>query len=218
MKGDEDKQKTIGKHLVLTCQSLDDHLSCPLALCMTLSRCKLGTDAAIASFAPLSSTNADSGEPGDTIQFSEYIERNLRLYQIRHHIPLRPSSAASWTRNQLASSLRSRKPYSVNLLLGGYDPTASKPELYWIDYLGTMATVPYAAHGYGAYFCLSTMDRWHNPDMSLDEALDLLRKCVNELETRFIVNLGNFTVRVADKDGVRQVDLKTGETVQPQKA
>ncbi|KAM0791586.1 hypothetical protein ACM66B_006030 [Microbotryomycetes sp. NB124-2] len=178
MKGDEDKQKTIGKHLVLTY----------------------------------------SGEPGDTIQFSEYIERNLRLYQIRHHIPLRPSSAASWTRNQLASSLRSRKPYSVNLLLGGYDPTASKPELYWIDYLGTMATVPYAAHGYGAYFCLSTMDRWHNPDMSLDEALDLLRKCVNELETRFIVNLGNFTVRVADKDGVRQVDLKTGETVQPQKA
>lgn len=112
-----------------------------------------------------------------------------------NHLPLRPSSAASWTRNQLAQSLRSRKPYSVNLLLGGFDPTNTTPELYWIDYLGTLGVVPYAAHGYGAYFALSTMDRWHKPDMNLEEGLELLRKCVDELEKRFIVNLGDFTVR-----------------------
>ncbi|ORY84133.1 nucleophile aminohydrolase [Leucosporidium creatinivorum] len=175
MKSNEDKQKVIGKHLVM----------------------------------------AYSGEPGDTVQFAEYVERNLRLYQIRNHLPLRPSSAASWTRNQLATSLRSRKPYSVNLLLGGFDPTNTTPELYWIDYLGTLGVVPYAAHGYGAYFALSTMDRWHKPDMNLEEGLDLLRKCVDELEKRFIVNLGEFTVRVADKDGVRQVNLKSGEAVVP---
>ncbi|GAA5832417.1 hypothetical protein JCM3766R1_003065 [Sporobolomyces carnicolor] len=158
---------------------------------------------------------AYSGEPGDTVQFAEYVERNLRLYQIRNHVPLRPPSAASWVRTQLAQSLRSRKPYSVNLLLGGFDPTSSTPSLFWIDYLGTLGEVPYAAHGYGAYFALSTMDRWHKPDGTLEEGLELLRKCVNELETRFIVNLGEFTVRVADKDGVRLVDLKTGETIDP---
>ncbi|KAG8678239.1 Proteasome subunit beta type-4, partial [Ceratobasidium sp. 428] len=27
---------------------------------------------------------AYSGEPGDTIQFAEYVERNLRLYQMRY--------------------------------------------------------------------------------------------------------------------------------------
>lgn len=168
----------------------------------------------------------DSGEPGDTVQFAEYVERNLRLYQIRsvldltglisslalttpllligpmavfdsisNHLPLRPSSAASWTRNTLAQSLRSRKPYSVNLLLGGYDPTSSTPELYWIDYLGTLGVVPYAAHGYGAYFALSTMDRWHSPENNLEQGLELLRKCIDELEKRFIVNLGTFTIR-----------------------
>lgn len=104
----------------------------------------------------------------------------------RNHIPLRPSSAASWTRLQLANSLRSRKPYAVNLLLGGFDPTNAKPELYWIDLYGTIGDAPYAAHGYGAYFALSTMDRWHRPDMDLDEGLELLRKCINELEVRFI--------------------------------
>jgi 20S proteasome subunit beta 4 len=36
----------------------------------------------------------------------------------------------------------------VNLLLGGYDKIADKPTLYWIDYLASLAPVPYAAHGY----------------------------------------------------------------------
>ncbi|GAA5967748.1 hypothetical protein JCM11641_005754 [Rhodosporidiobolus odoratus] len=167
MKATEDKQKELGKHLVM----------------------------------------AYSGEPGDTVQFAEYVERNLRLYQIRNHIPLRPPSAASWVRTQIAESLRSRKPYSVNLLLGGFDPTSSTPSLYWIDYLGTLGTVPYAAHGYGAYFALSTMDRWHNPEGTLEEGLELLRKCINELEVRFIVNFSGWTIRVADKDGVRRINL-----------
>lgn len=43
MKGDEDKQRILSKHLVM----------------------------------------AYSGEAGDTLQFSEYVERNLRLYEIR---------------------------------------------------------------------------------------------------------------------------------------
>lgn len=97
---------------------------------------------------------------GDTIQFAEYIERNIRLYQIRNLYALRPASAASWIRRSLADSLRSRKPYSVNLLLGGYDTADHTPHLYWIDYLGTMATVPFAAHGYGSYFALSLLDRY----------------------------------------------------------
>jgi hypothetical protein len=97
--------------------------------------------------------------PGDTVQFAEYIERNLRLYQIRHTFPLRPASAAAWIRRSLADSLRSRSPYSVNILLGGYDPATHAPALYWADYLGTMAPVPFAAHGYGAYFALSLLDR-----------------------------------------------------------
>lgn len=39
----------------------------------------------------------------------------------------------------------------MNLLLGGYDNIADKPTLYWIDYLASLAPVPYAAHGYAQY-------------------------------------------------------------------
>jgi 20S proteasome, alpha and beta subunits len=51
-------------------------------------------------------------------------------------------------------------PYFVNMLLAGYDDTTG-PELYFVDYLASMVKVPYAAHGYGGFFSLSIMDRYH---------------------------------------------------------
>lgn len=110
-------------------------------------------------FVPTSVLTHTYVPPGDTVQFAEYVERNLRLYHIRNIYPLQPPSAASWIRRELADSLRSRKPYSVNLLLGGYDTVTYTPHLYWVDYLGTLAEVPFAAHGYGSYFALSLLDR-----------------------------------------------------------
>jgi 20S proteasome subunit beta 4 len=150
---------------------------------------------------------AYSGEPGDTVQFAEYVERNIRLYQIRNLYPLRPPAAASWIRRALAESLRSRKPYSVNLLLGGYDTATHDPQLYWIDYLGTMTQVPFAAHGYGAYFALSLLDRYHDPEATLEEGLNTLRRCLDEVSKRLVVSPGKYKVKIVDKDGVREIEL-----------
>ncbi|EAU80485.1 proteasome component Pre1 [Coprinopsis cinerea okayama7 len=150
---------------------------------------------------------AYSGEPGDTVQFAEYAERNIRLYQIRNTYALRPSAAASWIRRALADSLRSRNPYSVNLLLGGYDTATHDPHLYWIDYLGTITRVPFAAHGYGAYFALSLLDRYHNPEASLEEGLETLKRCIDEVAKRLVVSPGKYKVKVVDKDGVREIEI-----------
>ncbi|KAG9313745.1 nucleophile aminohydrolase [Chiua virens] len=150
---------------------------------------------------------AYSGEPGDTIQFAEYVERNIRLYQIRNLYPLRPSAAASWIRRSLAESLRSRNPYSVNLLVGGYDIADHKPALYWVDYLGTVVEVPFAAHGYGSYFALSLLDRYHNPEATLEEGLATLKRCIDEVSKRLVVSPERYKVKVVDKDGIREVEL-----------
>ncbi|KAI0088339.1 N-terminal nucleophile aminohydrolase [Irpex rosettiformis] len=150
---------------------------------------------------------AYSGEPGDTVQFAEYIERNIRLYQIRNTYGLRPQSAASWIRRSLAESLRSRHPYSVNLLLGGYDVSTYTPHLYWVDYLGTLAEVPFAAHGYGSYFALSLLDRYHDPEASLEEGIATLRRCIDEVAKRLVVSPGKYLVKVVDKDGTRVIEI-----------
>ncbi|CAG8506299.1 498_t:CDS:10 [Dentiscutata erythropus] len=149
-----------------------------------------------------------SGESGDTVNFAEYIQRNVRLYGIRNGIELTPKAAATFTRKELATSLRSRHPYTVFLLIAGYDITTSKPHLYWIDYLGSSIEVPFAAHGYGAYYCMSILDRYHHPDLTLDEAKVLIKKCIDELKSRFVFNLLDFKIKVTDQDGIREIDLK----------
>ena len=70
---------------------------------------------------------------------------------MRNDSDLGPSAVANFVRGELARSLRSRKPYTVNLLLGGIDPITNSPSLYWLDYLAALAPVPYAAHGYAQY-------------------------------------------------------------------
>ena len=48
------------------------------------------------------------GEPGDTTQFAEYIAKNIQLYKMRNGYELSPSAAVHFTRNTLATHLRSR--------------------------------------------------------------------------------------------------------------
>ncbi|KAI9251606.1 nucleophile aminohydrolase [Sporodiniella umbellata] len=148
-----------------------------------------------------------SGEPGDTVNFAEYIQRNIKLYGIKNGIELSPKATANFTRRELADSLRSRHPYSVNLIVGGYDTKKQKSELFWIDHLGAMASLPFCAQGYGAYFCTSLLDRYYKEDLTLDEAKDLMKMCLQELKTRFIVNLPQFKSTVIDKDGARSIEL-----------
>jgi 20S proteasome alpha/beta subunit len=50
--------------------------------------------------------NLCAGEPGDRVQFSEYIIANLRLYTLRNEIDLSTKGAANFTRAELAKALR----------------------------------------------------------------------------------------------------------------
>lgn len=48
------------------------------------------------------------GEPGDTVNFAEYIQRNVQFYMIKNDLELGPEAAAHFTRRTLADSLRSK--------------------------------------------------------------------------------------------------------------
>nr|CAD7203744.1 unnamed protein product [Timema douglasi] len=155
---------------------------------------------------------AVSGESGDTSQFAEYIAKNIQLYKMRNGYELSPSAAANFTRRNLAEYLRSRTPYNVNLLLAGFDDQAG-PELFFMDYLASMVKIPYAAHGYGGFFSLSIMDRYHNADMSEEEGYEVMKKCVQEAHRRLIVNLPNFKVQIINKDGIKDMPDITAKSI-----
>lgn len=148
---------------------------------------------------------AFSGEPGDTVNFAEYLQVNAQLYGMRHGIDLSPKALACFTRNTLATSLRSRKPYQVNLLIGGYDKKTDSPTLNWIDYLGANVELPYAAHGYASYYVLSLLDRHFKPGMSEEEGAKLVQFCVDELKLRMPIDFKGVLVKAVDKDGIREL-------------
>ncbi|RMZ77082.1 hypothetical protein DV737_g4571, partial [Chaetothyriales sp. CBS 132003] len=156
---------------------------------------------------------AFSGEPGDTVQFAEFIQANIALYSMRNESELGPSAVASFVRGELASSLRSRKPYTVNLLLAGVDPITKEPSLYWLDYLASSAKVPYAAHGYAQYYCLSILDKHHHPDISFQEGMKILRMCTDELQRRLPIDFKGMTVKVVKKDGIQDIEYDTSKQV-----
>jgi 20S proteasome subunit beta 4 len=151
-----------------------------------------------------------AGESGDTVQFAEYIQKNIQLYKMRNGYELSPHAAANFTRKNLADFLRSRTPYAVNMLLAGHDDTDGA-SLYFMDYLASLNKVPYGAHGYGALFSLSIMDRLYRRDLSQDEAVEILKKCLAEVQKRFLINLPAFQVKVVDKDGIHELPIITAK-------
>ncbi|KAJ5373308.1 hypothetical protein N7517_005314 [Penicillium concentricum] len=156
---------------------------------------------------------AFSGESGDTVQFAEYIQANAALYSMRNDTELSPSAVANFVRGELARSLRSRTPYTVNLLLGGIDPVTEKPHLFWIDYLASLAPLPYAAHGYAQYYCLSILDKHHHPDCTLEEGLALLTLCTDELKRRLPIDYKGMLVKVVTKNGVEIIPVDNDKVV-----
>jgi 20S proteasome subunit beta 4 len=41
--------------------------------------------------------------------------------------------------------------------------------------------------------------------MTVDEALALMQRCLDELQLRFLLNIKSFKMKIVDKDGVREV-------------
>lgn len=50
---------------------------------------------------------------------------------------------------------------------------------------------------------MSTMDSHYKPDLPLEEGVNLLKLCIQEISKRFLVNLPMYKVKVIDKNGVR---------------
>ena len=142
------------------------------------------------------------GEAYDKKDFPKYIKANLDLYFFQNGQRLTTEEAAAYIRNQFAEGIRS-SPYQCNCLLAGFDEDG--PKLYWMDYLGSYAKLLKAAHGYGAYFLYGLMDNFYKKNMSLDDGEDIIKKCINELKTRFSINMVDFDVFKITKNGIEDI-------------
>ena len=76
-----------------------------------------------------------------------------------------------------------------------------------MDYLAAFSKVNFAAQGYAGNFISSVFDREWTPGMDLEQGLEVVRKCIHELKTRFLISQPVFVVKVVDANGTRRVEL-----------
>ncbi|KAK7197232.1 20S proteasome subunit [Novymonas esmeraldas] len=154
------------------------------------------------------------GENGPRVNFTEYIKCNLVLNRMRQHGRHSScESTANFMRNSLANAIRTREgAYQVNCLFAGYDVPASEdddaatgPQLFYMDYLGTLQAVPYGCHGYGAPFVTALLDQLWRPDLTEQEGLELMQKCCDEVKRRIIISNAHFFVKAVTKNGVEVI-------------
>lgn len=162
---------------------------------------------------------AAAGAPGDVSKFAEHVTKDVRLYNLRSGITMSTAAVAHYTRGELAKFLR-KSPYQCNVLLGGYDgaPNGDGPVLYSCDYLGTLHKLTFAAEGYAQYFVLSTLDRYWKKNLSLEDGVSIIRKCIAEVQKRLVINQPRFCIKVVDRDGVRVLDAADLTTPGPSDA
>jgi len=145
-----------------------------------------------------------SGPNCDLVNFTEYIAKNINLYEISNEgTKLSTHAQANFARGELATAIR-KGPYQVNVLLGGYDvgEKGGFASLYYLDYFGALHKVKHGAQGYAQYFCASIFDKEYKENLTEEEAIKIIEKCIFEMRTRFMMSQPNFIIKRVNKDGV----------------
>jgi len=147
-----------------------------------------------------------NGEACDSVNFTEYIQKNMKLYELNNDVALNTEATANFIRRELATAIR-KGPFQTNLLLAGYDE-GTGASLYWCDYMGALTKVGFGAHGYCANFILSIFDRDYKPGLSQEECIAIIKKCLLELKTRFLISKPSYTIKIVDANGTRVLKLE----------
>ncbi|CAJ1895164.1 unnamed protein product [Cylindrotheca closterium] len=143
-----------------------------------------------------------SGPNCDLVNFTQYVAKNINLYELSNDgTKLSTKAQANFARGELATALR-KGPFQVNVLLAGYDDK-TKGSLYHLDYMGAMQKVKYGAQGYAQYFVSSIFDKDCTENMTEEDAVKIVEKCIKEIHTRFLMSQPNFIIKKVDKDGVK---------------
>ena len=153
-------------------------------------------------------TMAVIGEQGDTDQFGEYIKANVSLYAVKNGYELAPHCAHHYIRLLIARGLRSRDDprFVVDALIGGYDDIENKAYLGSVAYLGnSLPSQRFLFRGFSGRFCYSIMDQQYKPNLTEEEAIKLVDKCIREGKKRFVSNLPGYRLSIIDKNGYRRL-------------
>jgi 20S proteasome subunit beta 4 len=146
-----------------------------------------------------------AGDNSDRDHFRSYIKRNVEFFKFKSNGQRSSvSRSAQFVRGELAKAIR-KSMKQVSPLVVGFDERRG-PQVYWLDYLGTLCDVNYGVHGYSAYFLNSVLASGWREDLTYEEAVQLAKDCIKAIKARFIIHMEGFDIWVIDENGHRKED------------
>lgn len=168
----------------------------------------------------------------------------IRLIQIQQFRIPTCKSVAHFCR----STFRQTGGLPCSIMLAAYDEKPQKVSLYWLDYLGSLHRTRYAVHGPSAPFLYALLDEQYNEyrksrhrqqnddiektknqddtdtenhdyDVTIEQAIQIIQNCFEELEKRFQLNTNpnrsQLSVLKDDDDNNNRNKRKTAEVIFP---
>jgi 20S proteasome subunit beta 4 len=65
------------------------------------------------------------------------------------------------------------------------------------------------------YYCLSILDKHHQPDITIERGMELLAMCSDELKRRLPFDFKGLHVKIVTKDGIRAQEFDDSKPVMP---
>lgn len=140
-----------------------------------------------------------TGDQGDAFRSMLSISEDALYEELQNGIELSPQVVAYMIQNKVHGGLRSRQ-LDVSSIVAGRGSEGYS--LWAVDRYGAICSGPFCANGYAAYFVYGIFDREYSADLSLDDALEIIQKCVDLLRERLVINLEGFLVKIVTDDGV----------------
>lgn len=142
-------------------------------------------------------------------------EHNLRSLESSN--PMSVDAVANICRSIIAYGLIRGKRMDVNGLVAGWSDSRQSPVLYWLDSIGSLKEVPYAAHGNEFPLVLSLFDEQRSRSgtsrqestLNLDDtkAINLVRSTWDIVKKRKIDSVGDCRILVVGRDGCKNLGI-----------
>ena len=144
-----------------------------------------------------------AGLVADAQMLVSRIQNEIKYYKLTLGRPISVKTVASILSLILHSSRYS--PYIVQLLVGGYD---TAPRLYMLEFFGAITEEKYTATGSGSPIAIGVIEGEYNPEMSVEDAVQLAVKAVKSAMSRDSASGEGVDVVVITKDKYEERTIK----------
>ena len=138
-----------------------------------------------------------AGVVGDAQLMVRYIQSEVALYSMRKGAPMSVNAAATLVANVI------RNGFYVGHIIGGYDRTGG--HIFSIDGAGGYIEDNVMSVVSGSVFALGSLETTYKPDLSEDEARDVVIKALHAAMNRDSASGDGMLIAVINKDGFRWI-------------